>query len=64
MKGVFLMKAKLAETQSGIKHLLLKPLDPLFSKDGAGFEVPVKIGGTREHPEISAAIFHKQFTIH
>jgi hypothetical protein len=58
------MKATLSDTQSGIKHWLLKPLDPLFEKHGAGFEVPINITGTREHPEIKAEVFHREFTIH
>jgi hypothetical protein len=63
MHGVFRMQGTLADTQSGIKQWLLKPLDPLFEKNGAGFEVPVKISGTRQHPEIAADIFHHEFTI-
>lgn len=64
MGGVFRMKATLADTQSGIKRLLLMPLDPLFSKGGAGFELPIKVTGTRDHPSIQAEIFHREFTIH
>jgi hypothetical protein len=64
MNGTFRMQATLSETQSGVKHLLLKPLDPFFKKDGAGFEVPIKLTGTRSHPEIGATVFHHQFTIH
>lgn len=63
MKGTFRMQATLAETQSGIKHWLLKPLDPFFEKDGAGFAVPIDITGTRNHPEIGATVFHHRFTI-
>ncbi len=63
MKGTFRMQATLADTQSGIKHWLLKPLDPFFEKDGAGFVVPIDITGTRKHPEIGAMIFHHRFTI-
>jgi AsmA-like C-terminal region len=64
MKGTFRMQATLADTQSGIKHWLLKPLDPLFEKDGAGFLLPIEVGGTRAHPEIGATIFHHHVTIH
>lgn len=63
MKGTFRMQATLADTQSGVKHWLLKPLDPLFAKQGAGFLVPIDISGTRDHPEIGATIFHHKFTI-
>lgn len=64
MNGTFRMQATLADTQSGIKHWLLKPLDPLFEKNGAGFMVPIKITGSRDRPEIGATIFHHEFTIH
>ncbi|MBV8570668.1 MAG: hypothetical protein JO319_08645 [Acidobacteriaceae bacterium] len=64
MKGIFRMHSTLAGTQSGIKHVLLMPLDPLFEKDGAGFKVPIFITGTREHPDIQAEVFHRRVTIH
>ncbi len=64
MNGLFRMQATLSETQSGIKHWVLKPFDRFFEKKGAGFEVPIKIGGTKDHPEIEADIFHKHLTIH
>jgi hypothetical protein len=64
MHGTFQMRATLSQTQSGIKHWLLKPFDPIFAKNGAGFEAPLKITGTKDHPEIEAEIFHKQITIH
>jgi hypothetical protein len=58
------MQATLSDTQSGIKHWVLKPFDRFFEKDGAGFEVPITITGTREHPDIGTEIFHKHVTIH
>jgi len=64
MNGIFRMQATLADTQSGIKHWLLIPFDKFFEKDGSGFEVPITITGTRDHPEIGADIFHHRFTIH
>jgi hypothetical protein len=64
MKGRFDMQATLSQTQSGWKHILLKPLDPLFKHNGAGFDVPVSISGTREHPVIEARAVHRSFTIH
>jgi len=64
MDGKFRMQATLSQTQSGVKHWLLKPFDRLFEKNGAGFEVPVTIKGTRSQPEIGSEIFHHQFTIH
>ena len=64
MHGIFRMQATLSQTQSGIKQALLTPLDPLFKKNGAGFEVPIKITGTRDHPSVQASVLHKEFTIH
>jgi hypothetical protein len=34
----------------GWKSMLLKLADPFFAKNGAGAEIPVKIGGTKEAP--------------
>ncbi len=64
MRGVFRMQAKLSDTQSGFKHLALIPLSPLFEKDGAGFEIPIEITGTRKQPVFGASIFHHRVTIH
>lgn len=63
LDGHFRMEATLSETQSGIKHWILKPFDKFFEKDGAGFEVPITISGTRDQPEIGAEVFHHRFTI-
>jgi hypothetical protein len=63
-KGNFQMQAKLSQTQSGFKSVMLKPLDRFFEKDGAGFEVPVSITGTKEKPTIGVSAFHRTFTIH
>jgi hypothetical protein len=40
------LDAKLSQMVTGWKALLLKPVDPFFSKDGAGTVVPIKITGT------------------
>jgi hypothetical protein len=63
-KGRFRMQATLSETQSGIKHWVLKPFDRFFEKDGAGLEVPITVTGTKSKPEIGTEIFHKHVTIH
>jgi hypothetical protein len=44
------MDAKLSQMVTGWKSILLKPVDPFFSKDGAGTEIPVKITGTKSEP--------------
>ena len=50
-KGNLLMEAKVSQTVSGFKSLLLKIVDPLFSRDGGGSSVPIKIEGTRNDPK-------------
>ena len=42
---------------TGWKSFLLKPVNPFFSKQGAGTEVPIRITGTRAKPDI-ALNFH------
>jgi hypothetical protein len=50
--GVVRTKAKLSQMVSTWwKSLLLKAADPLFAKNGAGTEVPVKISGTKGAPK-------------
>lgn len=60
-QGVFRMDATLAETQQGIRRWLLRPFDPLFKKDGAGFEAPLSITGDRQHPDLSLVVLHHRF---
>jgi len=53
------MDAKLSQMTSGWKSILLKPVDPFFSKDGAGTEVPVKVTGTQSEPHFGLDFHHK-----
>jgi hypothetical protein len=48
--GTLSMDAKISETQTGVRRLLLKVVDPLFRKEGGGSAIPIKIGGTRSEP--------------
>jgi AsmA-like C-terminal region len=48
--GTLNMEAKLSQMTTGWKSILLKPVDPFFSKHGNGTEVPFKITGTRSEP--------------
>jgi hypothetical protein len=51
-KGQLLLDAKISETVTGVKSVLLKVIDPLFrQKDGTGSAVPIRIGGSVEKPE-------------
>jgi AsmA-like C-terminal region len=50
-QGRLLLDAKISQTVTGIKSVLLKVVDPLFKqKDGTGSAIPIKIGGTRSAP--------------
>lgn len=50
-KGNLLLDAKVSQTVSGWKSLLLKIADPLFRRDGGGSSIPIKIEGTRDDPK-------------
>jgi hypothetical protein len=62
--GTLRLQAKVSQTTTGIKSLLLKPIDPLFEREGAGTVLPIKITGTREEPsfrlEIGKALKREQ----
>jgi hypothetical protein len=51
--GTLRMQAKLSQTVTGVKSFLLKAVDPFFSKKGAGTVLPIKITGTRAHPDFT-----------
>ncbi len=57
--GTARLKAKVSQLTTGWKSLLLKPVDPFFSKDGAGTQVPIKITGTRSEPKFGLDFKHK-----
>lgn len=48
-KGNLYMDAKISETTTGFKSVLLKVVDPLFRKEGKTV-IPLKIDGTRADP--------------
>ena len=50
--GQVSLDAKVSDTMTGAKHVLLKPFDPLFKKHGAGTWLPVEVTGTRDKPDI------------
>ena len=58
-RGVLRLDAKLSQMTTGWKSILLKPVDPFFSKHGAGTELPFKITGTREAPHFGLDFHHK-----
>ncbi len=48
--GALKLKAKVSQTQTGWKRWVLKPVDPFFSKHGAGTYLRIKIDGPSKKP--------------
>jgi AsmA-like C-terminal region len=57
--GILRLDAKLSKMTTGWKSILLKPVDPFFSKHGAGVEVPFKVTGTKDEPHFGLDFHHK-----
>jgi hypothetical protein len=49
--GALRLQAKISQTMTGWKHWLLKPVDPFFSKNGAGTFLKIKVTGTSKEPK-------------
>jgi hypothetical protein len=49
-EGSLILDAPLSKTTTGFKSLLLKLVDPLFRKDGAGAVLPISVSGTVDQP--------------
>jgi hypothetical protein len=64
LAGHLRLQAKLSQTTTGAKSVLLKAVDPLFEKKGAGTVVPIHISGTRDNPVFGVTVFHKNFDKH
>jgi hypothetical protein len=60
MQGHLRMRARLSETTTGVKSFFLRAVDPLFSKHGAGTELPITITGTQEAPVFGVSVLHKK----
>jgi hypothetical protein len=60
LHGSFAMQAKLSQTVTGVKSLLLRPLNHFFSKHGSGTYLPIKITGPMEHPKYGPDFGHKE----
>jgi hypothetical protein len=50
------LQATVSQMFTGWKSTLLKPIDPLFRKHGAGTYIPFHIGGTRQEPTFGVDI--------
>lgn len=53
------LEAKLSQMTTGWKSILLKPVDPFFTKNGAGTEIPIKVTGTESEPHFGLDFGHK-----
>lgn len=53
-RGKLRMHAKLSQTMTGWKSVVLKPFDHFFQGPHGGSEIPIKITGTREHPSFGS----------
>lgn len=53
LHGDVWIDAKLSQTASGAKALLLKVAEPFFRSKGGGSRIPIKITGTRSDPQFA-----------
>ncbi len=51
--GSLRLKARVSQTMTGWKRWLLKPVDPLFAKNGAGTFLKIKVNGSSKEPKFS-----------
>ena len=51
LHGQLQVETQISKTTTGVKALLLKVMDPFFKKRKRGEVVPVRLGGTYEHPQ-------------
>ena len=61
--GTLRLQATVSQTMTGLARFALKPIDPLFKRDGVGTVLPIRIGGTRSEPafglDVKAAIIRR-----
>jgi hypothetical protein len=55
-EGQLRTQASLSDVVGGVKSLFIKPFDWLFRRDGAGAVIPIRIEGTRDHPQFGVRI--------
>jgi len=59
-RGKLRMDAKLSETTTGVKSFFLKAIDPFFKGKDGGTELPIKITGTKDHPQFGLDLHDKE----
>jgi hypothetical protein len=55
-EGEVRMQASLSSAVGGFKSIFVKPFDWLFRRDGAGAVIPIRIQGTRDHPQFGLRV--------
>jgi hypothetical protein len=45
-----------SRTVTGFKSILLRPIDPLFRRNGAGTLLPIRISGTVNQPDFGVDV--------
>ena len=59
-RGKLATQAKLSQMVTGPKSFFLKAVDPFFKgQNGKGAVVPIKIGGTKDHPAFGLDLHDK-----
>jgi uncharacterized protein involved in outer membrane biogenesis len=61
-RGKLRLQAKLSQTMTGWKSVVLKPFNHLFEGKNGGSEIPIKITGTRDHPSFGLDLHDKANT--
>ncbi len=52
LHGTLKTEAEISQTTTGLKSILLKPLNPLFKRKHAGADMPVELTGTYAKPHV------------
>jgi hypothetical protein len=55
-RGTARLEAKVSQTTTGWKSVLLRAVDPIFKKKDVGAEIPIRIKGTPEKPSFGLAL--------
>ena len=62
-KGTLMLDAKVSQMVTGWKSWALKPIDPLFAKNGAGTFLNIFVEGSARRPQFGAEFAHHKFTV-
>jgi hypothetical protein len=60
-QGTLKLEARLSEMVTGWKSWVLKPIDPIFAKNGAGTFLNILVEGTARKPQLGVEFAHHKF---